>query len=114
MQIKKKRLTVFDQSVGVFEVGFSFADGFDLSAAERHTGLDLFEQEVVVAGCSILCSIAVTGSNGVPWPDRLLRAGFAGWSDDVTGLSCHWTNPLNLHRSIGLKGGETKDGALLK
>ena len=50
MQIQQKRLAVLDQPVGVLQVGLALADGLHLGPAQRHAGLELLEQKVVVAG----------------------------------------------------------------
>ena len=53
MRVQQKGLAVLDQSVGVLEIGFALADGFDLGAAQGDAGLEFLQQEVVVAGGAI-------------------------------------------------------------
>jgi hypothetical protein len=103
MQIQKECLAILDEAVGVFEVGLALADGLDLSAAQGDPGLDLFKQKVIVAGSPVLGGVALSAGDRIPRPGRLLGAGFTGLGDDVTSLTGHWRNSLNLHRSIGLE-----------
>jgi len=46
--VEQKDFVVFDQAVGVLEVGQAGADGFDLGAGEGNSGLKFFQQEVVM------------------------------------------------------------------
>jgi len=46
--IQQPQLAVFDQSVGVFEVGMPSSNRFDLSPSQRHACLKFFQQEVVM------------------------------------------------------------------
>src|SRR5277367_4374169 len=53
MGIEQEGLAVFEQTIGVLEVGLAFADRLDLAAAQGYAGLEPVEQEVVMAGGSI-------------------------------------------------------------
>src|ERR1700721_35172 len=101
MYIEQEGFSVLNQPIGVFQIGFPFADGFDLSAAESHTGLEFFKEEVVVAGGTILSSIAFAGSHGIAGTHGLLRPGAFLGSDCVAGLAGHAKDSSNFHRSIG-------------
>lgn len=63
--VEQESLAVLDNAVGVFKIGFAFADGLDFGSAEGHAGLKTVEEKVVVAGSPIHARVAIAGSNGV-------------------------------------------------
>ena len=71
MGIQQEGLAIFDDSVGVLQVGLTFADGLDLGAAQGDAALEAVEQEVIVAGGAVDGGIALAGG------DRI--AGLAFW-----------------------------------
>ena len=70
MGIQQEGLAIFDEAVGVLEVGLTFADGFDFGAAQGDSALEAVEQEVVVAGGAVDGGIALAGG------DRIARLVF--------------------------------------
>ena len=68
--LSRKSFAVLEQAVGVLEVGFAFADAFDLGAAEGDAGFELVGEEVVVAGGAVEGGVAsrrrLRGRG--PWP----------------------------------------------
>src|SRR5215469_6607092 len=101
MDIEQESLAVFDHAVRIPEVGFAFANGFDLGSAQRQAGLDLFKKEVVVAGGAVLGGVALTAGDGVARARRLLRYAAVAGRDHVAGLPRHGEYSSNFHRSIG-------------
>ena len=77
MKIEQKGFAVLDQAVGVFEVGFALADGFDLRPAQADAGLELLQQEVVMAGRAVVRRVALAAGDGIAWLGGLLRASCA-------------------------------------
>ena len=63
--VEQEAFAVFEQAVGVLEVGLAFADAFDLGAAEGDAGLELVGEEVVVAGGAVEGGVALAGGDGV-------------------------------------------------
>ena len=63
--LRRKALAVFEQAVGVFEVGLAFADGLDLGAAQGDAGLEAVGEEVVEAGGAVEGGVALAGGDGV-------------------------------------------------
>jgi len=63
--VEEEALAVFEEAVGVFEVGFAFADGLDLGAAEGDARLEAVGEEVVEAGGAVEGGVAVAGGYGV-------------------------------------------------
>ncbi len=63
--VEEEALAVLEQAVGVLEVGFAFADGFDLGAAEGDAALEAVGEEVVVAGGAVEGGVALAGGDGV-------------------------------------------------
>ena len=63
--VEQEALAILEQTVGVLEVGFTLADGFDLGAAEGDAGLELVGEEVVEAGGAILGGVALAGGDGI-------------------------------------------------
>jgi len=102
MYVEQKRFAILDEAVGVFEVGLTLADGFDLGAAESDAGFEFFEEEVVMAGHAIVRGIPLTGSHGIAGLDGLLGAGGGRLDDYVTGLTRHIRANSSLYPSIGL------------
>src|ERR1700733_5035281 len=65
MGVKKEGLAVLDDSVRIFEVGLAFANRLDLGSAQRDTGFELVEQEVIEACGAVHGGIAVSGGDRV-------------------------------------------------
>ena len=65
MYIEQEGFSVLNQPIGVFQVGFAFADGFDFSPAEGDASLELLKEEVVVTGCAVLGCVSFAGGHGV-------------------------------------------------
>ena len=63
--VEEEGFAVFEEAVGVFEVGFAFADGFDLGAAEGDAGFYAVGEEVVEAGGAVEGGVAGAGGYGV-------------------------------------------------
>ena len=63
--VQEEAFAVFEQAVGVLEVGLAFADGLDLGAAEGDAGLELVGEEVIVAGGAVEGGVALAGGDGV-------------------------------------------------
>jgi hypothetical protein len=101
MNVKQKGFVIFDKPIGVFEVGFSLADGLDLGPPQGHARLEFLQQKIVMAGGSILRGIPFAGSDRVPRPHRFLRSGAVRLYDNVAGLASHTGTTSNFHRSIG-------------
>jgi len=101
MQVEQKGLAVFDEAVGILEVGVALADGLDLGSAEGDAGFELLHQEVVVACHSIVGRVSLAAGHGVAGAHRLLRAGVWVLHDDVAGLAGHGRASSNLNGSTG-------------
>src|ERR1017187_10104530 len=65
VRVQEKTFSVLQQPVGVLEVGLALANGLDLGAAERDSGLELVEQRIVVASRPVEGSIAHACGYGV-------------------------------------------------
>jgi hypothetical protein len=77
--VEEEALAVLEETVGVLEIGFAFADGFDLGAAEGDAGLEAVREEVVKAGGAVEGGIAESRGYGV----AILRfGGRLGWGRD--------------------------------
>src|SRR5208282_6009450 len=63
--VEEPEFAVFDQAVGVLEIGRASADRFHLGAGEHDSGLEFFEQEIVVAGVPVYSGILFAGSGGL-------------------------------------------------
>ena len=63
--VEQEALTVFEQAVGVLEVGFALADGFDLGAAQGDASFVAVGKEVVVAGGTVERGVAPARGDGV-------------------------------------------------
>jgi hypothetical protein len=63
--VEEEGLAVFEEAVGVLEVGLAFADGLDLGAAEGDAGFDAVGEEVVEAGGAVEGGVAEAGGDGV-------------------------------------------------
>src|SRR5580658_4429605 len=74
MSVQQIRFAVFDDAVGVLQIGLSLADGLDLSTPEGNAGFELIQQEVVMTRGAIHGSVALTGGDRLPGL-RFLR----GW-----------------------------------
>ena len=89
MNVEQKRLAILDEPVGILEVGFAFADGLDLGSAQGHAGFELLQQEVIMAGGTILGGVSFAGGHGVARPRRLCGAGAVRLNNHVAGLAGH-------------------------
>src|ERR1700731_2503873 len=65
MGVQQETLAVFEQTVGVLEVGFALTDGLDLGPAQRYAGLELVGEEVVEAGGAVECGVSLARGDGV-------------------------------------------------
>ena len=63
--VEQPEFAIFQQSVGVFEVGLSGADRFDLGPGQGHSGLEFLQQEIVMGGHPVDRGIALAGGSGV-------------------------------------------------
>src|SRR5271168_4710387 len=90
--VQEESLAVFEQPVGILEVGFAFADGFDFGAAEGDAGLEFVEQKVVVAGGAVNRGVALAGGDGIAG-FRLFRG---GWADGMGALACQESIPKSM------------------
>ena len=90
--VEQEGFAVLEQAVGVFEVGFAFADAFDLGAAEGDAGFELVGEEVVEAGRAVEGGVAAAGGYGV----AVLGLGRGLWLRRGRGRvgerACHWRN----------------------
>ena len=64
MQVEQKSFPVLDEAIGVLEIRFPFANGFDFGSTEGHAGLEFFKEKVVVAGDTVVGGVALAGGNG--------------------------------------------------
>ena len=71
MRVQQKSLTVFEQTVGIFEIGLAFADRFDLGSMKGNAALELVQQKVVMACRPIDGGIAVADGNRIARPGGL-------------------------------------------
>ena len=71
MQVEQERFAILDEAVGVFEVGLALADRFDFRPAQRHAGLELLKEKVVMPGGAVMRSVALAAGHGVARPGRL-------------------------------------------
>ena len=81
--VEEEALAVFEEAVGVLEVGFAFADGLDLGAAKGDSGLEFVGEEVIEAGRAVEGGVALAGGDGVAV--LLLDSGFGGVGDGRIG-----------------------------
>src|SRR6185312_6227230 len=65
VHVQQEGFAVLEQTVGVFEVRFAFADALDLGAAEGDAGLEFVGKEVVETGGTIERGVASAGGYGV-------------------------------------------------
>jgi len=63
--VEQEGLAVLEESVGVFEIGFAFADGLDLGTAEGDATLEAVGEEVIEAGGTVESGVALAGGDGV-------------------------------------------------
>ena len=89
MRVQQKGLAVFDDAVGVFEIGFAFADGLDLCPAESDACLEFIGKKVVVPGGAIDGGVAGAGRNRISGPRRGLGFLGGGRSHLMAGLAGH-------------------------
>ena len=63
--VEQEAFAVLQQAIGVLEVGIAFADRLDLCSAQRHSGLELVGEGVVVAGGAVEGGVALAGGDRV-------------------------------------------------
>src|SRR5580658_10867403 len=103
MHINQESFAIPNESVGIAEVGFAFANGLDLGAAESHTGLEFFQQKVVVGGDAIVSGVTLSTGHRISGFGRFFRPGYLFRSNDVAGLAGHWETSLKSHPSIEME-----------
>jgi len=59
--IQEPEFAVFDQAVGVFEINRSSANRFHFRSGENYSGLEFFEQEVVMARVPVYSGVFLAG-----------------------------------------------------
>ena len=101
MQVEQEGLAVFDQAIGILEVGVALADGLDLGSAEGDAGFKLFQEEVVVAGHAVVGRVALAAGDGVAGADGFLGAGVWVLHDDVAGLAGHASSCFDGSTGVG-------------
>lgn len=74
VRVEQEGFAVFDQAVGVFELGLAFTNAFDLSAAQSDARFIPVKEEVVVGGRAVDGSVAAAHGDGVA------RQSFAWWT----------------------------------
>jgi hypothetical protein len=79
MSVQQIGFAVFDDPVGILQIGLSLADGLDLCTPEGNAGFELVQQEVVMSRGAIYGSVALTGGDRLPGL-RFLR----GWIRSLT------------------------------
>ena len=74
MGVQQPQFAVFDDAVGVLQIGPPGADGLHLSAGEHDSGLELFQQKIKMRGGAVLGGIALAASHRIAlYIFRLLR-----------------------------------------
>ena len=76
--VEQPEFAILEQPVGVFEVGLSGADRFDLGPGQGDSGLEFLQQEVVMGGDPVDGGIALAGRGRVA-AGIFLRT--SAWSD---------------------------------
>ena len=83
--VEQEGLAILEEAVGVFEIGFAFADGLDLGTTEGDATLEAVGEEVVEAGGAVEGSIALAGGDGVAVFGLDCRLGGCGGGGRVGG-----------------------------
>src|SRR5450759_1591734 len=65
MAVEEPEFAVFDQPVGVLEIGLAGSNRLHLGAGENDSGLEFFEQEIVVTRVPVYSGILLPGSGGL-------------------------------------------------
>src|SRR5271156_117113 len=104
MGIQKEGLAVFEQAVGVFEVGLALANGLNFAAAQCDSRLEFVEQEIVMAGRAVHGGVALAGGDRIA-RFRLPRRRCA---NGMGALACHEMVP----KSMLARSFHTSDEAL--
>src|ERR1700687_982726 len=65
MAVEEPEFTILDQPVGVFEIGFAGSNGLHLGSGENNSGLEFFEQEIVVTRVPVYSGILLSGGGGL-------------------------------------------------
>src|SRR5450759_275347 len=63
--VEEPEFAVFEQPVGVLEIGRAGTDGFHLGSGENDSGLEFFEQEIVVTRVPVYSGIPLSGGGGL-------------------------------------------------
>lgn len=84
MGIEQESLAIFNDAIGVLQVSFTFADGFNFGAAQGDSAFKSVEQEVVMAGGAVYSGVALASSQRI---SRFVFGG--GLSNSMCGLPGH-------------------------
>src|ERR1700750_18151 len=98
MRVQQKGLAVFDDAVGVLEIGFAFADGLDLRSAQGNACLELIEQKAVMTSGAVDGGVAGTGWHLGSGLCRGLRFLWGSRGHLMAGLAGHWSVSLRFMR----------------
>ena len=103
MSVDQKRAAGFEVHVGVADVGFAFAKGFYFGSVKDQTGLEFFENVIVVRSRTVL------GHDLFAWPLGLFTFRFLG----ALGWFGHNLSFYLMTRLIRMSGTAASPGALL-
>src|SRR5437660_1753735 len=65
MSIQEPEFAVFDQRIGILEIGATRPDGFNLRPGEHHSGFQLVFQKIIMTCGPVLRGIPLPGGDGI-------------------------------------------------
>jgi hypothetical protein len=63
--VEEPEFAVLDEAVGVLEIGLAGSNGLYFGSGENDSGLEFFEQEIVVTRVPVYSGILFSGSGGL-------------------------------------------------
>ena len=66
VRVQQIRFAVFDDSIGILEIGLAFPNGLNFRASKRDPGFEFVQQKVVMACGTVDRSISLSGGYRFP------------------------------------------------
>ncbi len=66
MAVEQPKLAIFDEAVGVLQIGFACSNGLYLGSGQNDARFEFFEQEVVMTRVPVYGGIFLSRGGGLP------------------------------------------------